>query len=171
MFRLSSFSIFGTNSHFPHNLNVLISNTMHYIVIPQVITGKLFVLLMWSYTAVPRDDLIIIFKNFVAIYGESTCTIISKECCQEFTFLSNSPNGGKFYFVLVILLWFDLHILGSYAFMILMTLSAFYAAAIFEAGCVCINLTNEANSLLNTNINIHMHISLCSNKNKIKYAH
>ena len=33
MFRLSSFSIFGTNSHFPHNLNVLISNTMQYILL------------------------------------------------------------------------------------------------------------------------------------------
>jgi len=66
----------------------------------------------------------------------------------------------------VFLLWFDLHILGSYAFMILMTLSAFYAAVIFEAGCVCSNLTKEANSLLNKNINIHMHISLRSNKIK-----
>ncbi|CAJ1915355.1 unnamed protein product [Sphenostylis stenocarpa] len=79
----------------------------------------------------PRVYHVILFTNYIAIYGESKCSIINKECSWEFTFLSNSPNGGKFY--AVILLWFDLHILGSYASFILITPSALYAAMIFEA--------------------------------------
>lgn len=50
----------------------------------------------------------------------------------------------------LILLWFDLHILGSYEFMILITLSAFYVAMIFVAGCVYIVISQEVPILLRT---------------------
>ncbi|RYR32842.1 hypothetical protein Ahy_A10g047365 isoform B [Arachis hypogaea] len=47
---------------------------------------------------VPRFHLIILLTIFIAIHGESTRPI-NKECCGKRTILSNSPNGGKFYFV------------------------------------------------------------------------
>jgi len=49
---------------------------------------------------------------------------------------------------LIIILWFDLHILGSYDFMILITQSAFYVAMIYEAGCVYVVISQKMPILL-----------------------
>jgi len=49
---------------------------------------------------------------------------------------------------LIILLLYDLHILGSCEFMTLITLSAFYAAMIFDTGCVYIVIPQKMPILL-----------------------
>ncbi|RYR32841.1 hypothetical protein Ahy_A10g047365 isoform A [Arachis hypogaea] len=57
-----------------------------------------FECLLYPKSKVPRFHLIILLTIFIAIHGESTRPI-NKECCGKRTILSNSPNGGKFYFV------------------------------------------------------------------------
>jgi len=57
-----------------------------------------FCVLIWTCITVPGVYFIILFTNFLAIYGDSTHNI-NEECYGECTILPSSPNGGKFYFM------------------------------------------------------------------------
>lgn len=77
-----------------------------------MITGSFchyFCVLIWSYITVPGVHFIILFTNFLAIYGDSSTHNTNEECFGQCTILPSSPNGGKFYFMLItsFFFWFD----------------------------------------------------------------
>lgn len=53
-----------------------------------------FCVLIWTYITVPGVHFIILFTNFLAIYGDSTHNN-NEECYGECTILPSPPNGEK----------------------------------------------------------------------------